>query len=241
MFSTLDPLKIEETVKQLGLRIYDRFPNAGLHKICMELLAIVQVAEKRCADIGRPHIFLRIVVYITVMSIIVGLLSALFYLDISHTNLLNLNEFVEILDAGMNATVLIGAAILFLVTVESRLKRQRALKAIHELRAIAHVIDMHQLTKDPERLLGENYMMTLSSPKETLSPFELTRYLDYCSEMLSLLGKTAALYGQHLDDPVVLTSANDVETLTTGLAQKIWQKITIIHSFEKRMATITKV
>ena len=30
----------------------------------------------------------------------------------------------------------------------------RALKAIHELRSIAHIIDMHQLTKDPERITG---------------------------------------------------------------------------------------
>ena len=50
--------------------------------------------------------------------------------------------------------VLIGAAIFFLVTLETRVKRRRALAALHELRAIAHIIDMHQLTKDPEWVLG---------------------------------------------------------------------------------------
>ena len=34
--------------------------------------------------------------------------------------------------------------------------------------------------------------MPPSSPKRLLSPFELTRYLDYCSEMLSLAAKVAA-------------------------------------------------
>ena len=45
-----------------------------------------------------------------------------------------------------------GIAAFFFLTLETRLKRQRALKAIRELRSLAHIIDMHQLTKDPERI-----------------------------------------------------------------------------------------
>lgn len=125
--------------------------------------------------------------------------------------------------------LLLSAAILFLITAETRIKRRRALKAIHELRALAHVIDMHQLTKDPERVLAR-MAETPSSPKHNLSPAELGRYLDYCSEMLSLIGKLAALYVQKFDDPVALAAVNEVEDLTTGLSRKIWQKIMIINS-----------
>jgi len=46
--------------------------------------------------------------------------------------------------------------------------------------------------------------------------------------MLSLLGKTAALYPQDFDDALVINTVNDIETLTTGLSRKIWQKIMII-------------
>jgi len=88
---------------------------------------------------------------------------------------------------------------------------------------------MHQLTKDPEHLLAHR-TTTASSPKQNLSPFELGRYLDYCSEMLSLIGKLAALYVQKFDDPVALAAVNEVEALTTGLSRKIWQKIMIINS-----------
>ena len=95
---------------------------------------------------------------------------------------------VQVSEAGLNVFLLLSAAILFLVTAETRIKRRRALKAIHELRALAHVIDMHQLTKDPERLLAR-MAETPSSPKHNLSPAELGRYLDYCSEMFSLIGK----------------------------------------------------
>jgi hypothetical protein len=133
-------------------------------------------------------------------------------------------------EAGLNVTILLAAAALFLATAEARIKRGRALKAIHELRALAHVIDMHQLTKDPEQLLTR-VKATPSSPKRTLRASELIRYLDYCSEMLSLIGKLAALYVQKFDDPVALAAVNEVEDLTTGLSRKIWQKIMILNAF----------
>ena len=88
---------------------------------------------------------------------------------------------------------------------------------------------MHQLTKDPDRILHPRED-TADSPRRTLTAFQLTRYLDYCSEMLSIVGKIAALYVQHFDDPVALASVNEVEDLTTGLSQKIWQKVMILDA-----------
>ena len=88
---------------------------------------------------------------------------------------------------------------------------------------------MHQLTKDPEKLFTKKIQRTDSSPNMDMTPFELRRYLDYCSEMLSLTGKIAAVYVQSFDDPVTVASASDVETLTTGLSRKIWQKILILN------------
>ena len=137
-------------------------------------------------------------------------------------------DFVQAVDAGINDVVFIGIGIFFLVTLEARIKRRRALKAIHELRSIAHIIDMHQLTKDPEVILSGG-PATRSSPKRTMTTFEMSRYLDYCSEMLSLIGKVAALYAQRFNDPVALSAVDEIEDLTTGLSRKIWQKIMIIN------------
>jgi len=92
---------------------------------------------------------------------------------------------------------------------------------------MAHIIDMHQLTKDPERAVGQG-PATESSPQLQLSSFELGRYLDYCREMLSLTGKVAALYVQDFEDGVALQAVNEIEDLTTGLSQKIWQKMMIL-------------
>jgi hypothetical protein len=58
--------------------------------------------------------------------------------------------------------------------------------------------------------------------------YQLTRYLDYCSELLAHTSKLAALHAQGFDDPAVLAAVNDVESLTQGLSAKIWQKIMIL-------------
>ena len=116
----------------------------------------------------------------------------------------------------------------FLLTIESRLKRRRALGVLHQLRSLAHVVDMHQLTKDPERLLSAE-PSTPSSPEREMSAPELGRYLDYCSELLSVTSKLAALLVQYFNDEVVLGAVNEIETLTTGLSGKIWQKIRLLE------------
>lgn len=55
-----------------------------------------------------------------------------------------------------------------------------------------------------------------------MTEYELGRYLDYCSEMLSLVSKIAFLYVQDFDDTEASESVNNLETLTTGLSQKVW-------------------
>ena len=88
---------------------------------------------------------------------------------------------------------------------------------------------MHQLTKDPSAIVSVGGK-TASSPARALSRFEVTRYLDYCSEMLSLTSKVAVLYAQVFPDPVVTEAVSDIERITAGLSQKIWQKIMILQS-----------
>jgi hypothetical protein len=142
-------------------------------------------------------------------------------------------DFLQGLDSAVNELVLFGAASYFLVGWETRRKRRRALRALHALRSLAHIIDMHQLTKDPERLLSTE-QSTPSSPERNFSAFELSRYLDYCSEMLSVISKVAALYVQEFEDPVTLEAVNDVEQLTGSLSQKLWLKIDILERVARR-------
>lgn len=231
----LDPDRIIETSAQLQRRIAERFPDSGLSKVATELHVVARESAVRAADFDQPNIPLRIGIGLLVCAIVAFL--AVTITSARHSNQLldDLTNFVQFLEAAISGLVFIGAAILFLISLEVRIKRARALKAIRELRAIAHIVDMHQLTKDPERLVqGPS---TPSSPKRVMSPFQLSRYLDYCIEMLAVTGKIAALYVQNFPDHEALAAVEQVETLTTGLSRSIWQKMTILEQLAPPAAT----
>ena len=227
MYRSLDAQRIVATAEQLGKRIAERFPASGLSKVAVELLAETRQAADTAQWLAKPHRSIRVVSGIIVALLLALALSTLLLLNWRTELFSNVADFLQGLDSLVNELVLIGAASYFLLGWEARRKRSRALRALHALRSMAHIIDMHQLTKDPERLLapGQN---TPSSPARTLTAFELTRYLDYCSEMLSVISKIAALYVQEFDDPVALAAVNEVEDLTGSLSQKMWQKIVIL-------------
>jgi hypothetical protein len=227
-YGTLDPDQVARTIDRLRQRIERRFPESGLAKVCGELDRIAEQARERAKWIARPILPLRVAVFLLSALILAGLLVTFSGIR-RPSEEFKLVEFVQLLESGINDVVLVGAAIFFLVTLENRIKRHRALGAIHEMRAIAHVIDMHQLTKDPEWVLGRGQETGVLPPR-TMSRFELSRYLDYCSEMLSLTGKVAVLYVQDFDDDVALAGVNEVENLTNGLSRKIWQKLMVLNA-----------
>ena len=225
MYRSLDAEKIVETVRQLRNRIFERFPKAGLVRVADDLIHVAEKAAVKSATIAEPNIFLRIgivllsIAFLGVITYVVMHIKASPQVD-------RLTELFQGTDSAINMVLLIGGGIFSLFTLETRMKRNRALKYLHELRSLAHVVDMHQLTKDPQTIIGTG-PPTPSSPKRTMTRFELSRYLDYCSEMSSLIGKVAALYVQEYDDPVVLGAVDQIEDLTASLSRKTWQKIMI--------------
>jgi len=232
-YRRLDPSKIVETVEALQGRVESRFPGSGLSKIVAELKKVAAETVSRTDWIQKPQIALRCGV--AALSAGTAALMAVLLMHIRQFQFDDFTNSIQALDASISSVVFIGAAILFLVSWENRIKRDRALSAIHELRAMAHIVDMHQLTKDPETYSGRG-RQDASPPRRPMTSFELNRYLDYCSESLALLSKIAALYVQEFQDPIVLDAVDDVEDLTSGLSRKIWQKITILENFDRAAA-----
>lgn len=226
MYRSLDSQKVVLTLQVLEKRIAERFPTSGLRKVCQELIQIGQDAQTKLDWIARPLVPLRVGISVLILGAVLAIVASVYQLPVQWGHF-NLGELLQILEATTNEIVLIGAAIFFLFTIESRVKRARSLKALYELRSVAHVIDMHQLTKDPGR---DPALDTASSPKVPMTRFQLIRYLDYCSEMLSLVGKLAALYAQVSRDDVTLNTINEVESLCSNLTGQLWQKITILHA-----------
>ena len=225
-YRRLNEAQILATQQRLRDRITERFPDSGLSRVASELLSLSTETTALAVYLGSPHWPLRIVTGLAIAAIVVVLISIVGTLQLA-PGIDGLDELVQATDAAIGTLAFLGAVVFFLVTLETRLKRRKALATLHQLRSVAHIVDMHQLTKDPERL-SMPQPDTASSPARLLSSMELGRYLDYCSELLSVITKLAALHVQYFNDPVTLAAVNDVESLASGLSNKIWQKITLL-------------
>lgn len=227
-FTELRAQPILHTIQRLELRIQERFPDSGLSRVCKEFYVLALRSETLVKRLAAPLWPVRIFAILAVWFLL-GMVGYAFYqvIHVFHFEGGGLADVLQSVESAVNELIFLGLALFFLMGLEDRIKRRSALKALHQLRSIAHVVDMHQLTKDPTHQLV-NIADTESSPARLLDRPELTRYLDYCSEILALNAKIAALFAQNVEDPVVLNAVNDLELLTQGLSGKIWQKIMIL-------------
>ena len=226
MYRSLDSARIVATLEQLERRVTERFPGASLASVCAELTNVARENDHRAKRLARPNYVLRLLSAFIILAGVSLILVVANYLEVKRDTE-SIFSTLQGIDAGLNIFLVGGATVIFLATLETRWKRQRALADLDELRSIIHVVDMHQLTKDPSSLLSEP---TPSSPARHLTPLDLVRYLDYCSEMLSLAAKVAAVYAQSTKDPQVVAASSDLQQLTANLSSKIWQKIRIAQS-----------
>ena len=226
-YSKLSEGEIVQTLARLRARVAERFPDSGLSHVTDELLLFTADASETAAYLQRPNWPVRSGVAIAIVVMGAILIAAASAIRVSH-KIGGIAELAQGLEAAVNDIIFLGVAIWFLLTIEGRMKRRRALGALHQLRSVVHIVDMHQLTKDPERLMSAQ-PDTASSPERRMTAPELGRYLDYCSELVSIASKIAALLVQRFNDPVVLSAVNEIETLATGLSGKVWQKITLLE------------
>jgi len=228
--------KLEETLEQLCARIAERFPDSGLLGVCHDLVVVSRRTSEQARRAERPYFALWLMSAAVVAAVLAAAIYIASFLDWrSVEGKPNVYNFMQAIDATVNLLLLTAGGVWFFITLETWLKRSIVKKELYELRSLAHVIDMHQLTKDPTAILSPG-PRTSSSPRRTMTRFELTRYLDYCAEMLSLIAKLAALYAGVTTDSEVLAAVNEVEELTNNLGRKIWQKIMILGQLDERAA-----
>jgi hypothetical protein len=224
---------VVETADMLMRRIKERFPGSGLGHAAAAVHVATSKTSQRIQELERPHLVLRAASRGVVLATALLILWLIFgELEWSWpAGAMGVTTFVGVLEPFLGSVVFITAFVAFLSSLEQRWKADRVLEALTELRGLIHVIDMHQLTKDPERArqFGGEGIDTPSSPARDLTSFELGRYLDYCTELLSICAKVAALYAQSFSDTKVLRAVDEIETLATALSMKIWQKLHLLH------------
>ena len=226
-YRLLDESKIIGTLTALKERIDNQFPDSGLGRVADELIAVGgEVAE--CAHyLSKPNWPVRILAAALIAGMFLLLYLASPPIDLPDGS----HKFsgVQSIAAVFNILGVGSVGVLFLLRLETNLKRKRAHGVLHQLRSLAHVVDMHQLSKDPAgRRLPEPEIT--EGPKGAMNPASLGRYLDYCTDLLSLTGKLSALLVQRFRDDAVLAEVNEIEALTSALSGRIWQKIQLLES-----------
>jgi len=220
---------VGSTVEQLERRIHARFGERGLTKAARDLGSLVLLVQSEAAQsrerLRRTTLTARALSITIVAGAVVALAFSLRSAVVD--GLPRTADWVPLSESLVNDLVFAAIAVVFLWAFPERLERRDLLRLLHRLRSLAHVIDMHQLSKDPEQT-SPNYTPTAQSVQHGLDADQLHHYLDYCSEMLSLTAKTAALCAEHSTDGVVLETVSYIETLTTDLSNKIWQKISLL-------------
>lgn len=225
----LDADRVQATIATLEERVTTRFPERNLRRVARELSTLADEVE----DVsGASRVRLRVTRWVSfalgllIVGVTLYVVSAVLR-EVMGTYEGEAAHWVPLVESGINDVVFAAIAVWFLLALPSRLERARILALLHRLRSLAHVIDMHQLTKDPEHL-NPAYVPTRASVGDEMTRTEMAQYLDYCSELLSLTGKVAALCAEASEDDVVLDTVSDVEALCSGLAAKIWQKISLL-------------
>ena len=228
-YERLDAAHVVATIERLERRIAARFPDRGLRRAASELVTVaVQVVDTASASRRRLRWIRLTSRALSVVIVIATVIAVTLLLSGTPTEGPERSfEWLPLIESTINDIVFAALAVFFLYALPNRIVRSYLLAQLHRVRSLAHIVDMHQLTKDPERLRPD-FNATRESVDPGLSRDDMERYLDYCSEMLSLLGKIAALCAEESQEAVVLDTVSTIETLTTGMSRKIWQKISLL-------------
>jgi len=230
-YDRLDPEKVNETLAHLHVRISESFPGRHLADVALEVSAVVGKIQRQSSDdlpvqrVVRWGSRIAIALLVALIAVAIG--SAI-RTGQNQVGDVRAFEWLQYVESGVNDVVFAALAIYFLMSVPNRVRRRRVLQTLHRLRSLAHIVDMHQMSKDPDELLPRHEGGKTHTG--VMNRADFGRYLDYCSELLTLTSKAAALCAEESTDAIVLETVSEIENLTTGMSRKIWQKISLLHT-----------
>ena len=97
---------------------------------------VAEESKAKIAFITKPLLWLRLALISLVLVTFFILFLTISTLNVE-TGHFNMIDLISIAEASINDLILIGAALYFLAKTETRIKRNRALDALHEIRSIA--------------------------------------------------------------------------------------------------------
>jgi len=236
-YERLDGSEVRAVIRYLGERIDAYLPrHPGLRAATEELGKVVdalldrrrRAPAQRAALLWTSRALIVVVLAVSLVAVGIAVRDA-----VARAGSVAAFEWLPVVESLINDLVFAGIAIWFLLSLADRVVRNDLIARLHRLRSLAHIIDMHQMSKDPAALLPDTRLGTVAgdevvSPR-TMSVRDYAIYLEYCSELLSLTSKAAALCAEESTDALVLDTVSEIENLTTGMGRKIWQKISLLR------------
>lgn len=225
----LEAVPVIETAYRLCERIGARFPGRGIQRVAQELAALTeQVADTSAGTRRRSRLVRAGSRTLIAVVVLVALVAFGFAVEAAFTEAPdNGLDWLPLIESAVNDLVFVAIAVVVLHSVPERVQRTDLLAKLHRLRSLAHIIDMHQLTKEPESL-RDAFASGTDGNDVDLTPEQIEYYLEYCTELLSIVGKAAALCAEESQDEIVLSTVSTIETLTMSMSRKVWQKITVL-------------
>ncbi|MFD2797309.1 hypothetical protein ACFS27_27370 [Promicromonospora vindobonensis] len=224
----LEAVPVIETVRRLCDRIGARFPDRGIHRVAQELASLTeQVADTSAGSRRRSRLVRTGSRAMIGVVVLVALVAFGFAVEAAFTEAPdNGLDWLPLIESAVNDLVFVAIAVVVLHSLPERAQRSDLLAKLHRLRSLAHIIDMHQLTKEPESL--RDAFAGGTDGDVDLTPEQVEYYLEYCTELLSIVSKAAALCAEESQDEIVLSTVSTIETLTMSMSRKVWQKITVL-------------
>ncbi len=236
-YERLDGSEVRAVIGYLSERIDTYLPrHPGLRAATEELGKVVdalldrrrRAPAQRAALVWTSRALIVVVLAVSLVAVGIAVRDA-----VARAGSVAAFEWLPVVESLINDLVFAGIAIWFLLSLADRVVRNDLIARLHRLRSLAHIIDMHQMSKDPAALLPDTPLGTVAgdevvSPR-TMSVRGYALYLEYCSELLSLTSKAAALCAEESTDALVLDTVSEIENLTTGMGRKIWQKISLLR------------
>ena len=217
----LDPSRIIKTAENLAQRIGQALPGSNLHELAEELVRIARDTDRRVQQASQPIVAIRFASVSAIGASLLGLWYLVNRIDVPW-EFKNITDLFEAADAGFNLLVVVAGALWFFITLESRLKRKKALEFIQELREFIHVIDTTQLYYTPELYNHEH-----ANPSYA-QRFDHT-YLLLCSQMIALITNLAALYTRGAAGDSIMRAASEVEMFGAALTDKLYSKAEFVR------------
>ena len=134
------------------------------------VLTVDRQTDESAARVRRTRLLARVVSAVIVAASAFALVLVL--ADAADEGPSQSFDWLPLIESTINDVVFAAIAVLFLWALPERLERRGRLALLHQLRSLAHVIDVHQLSEDPEQVFA-SYRPTPASVKTDLTPEQL--------------------------------------------------------------------